>query len=310
MFLSVVICTYNPRLDILNKVLFSLREQTLDKKNWELILVDNNSTESLSGLVDLSWHPQARIVRESKPGLSNARVCGVNNSQTNLIVFVDDDNVLDENYLQVSYNFHISNPHVGCFGGKSLPVFETPPPSWFNKAGINLGCQDYGSELHISNYAAANFTVRGYPEKAPIGTGMVIQKKAFECYLQEAANNPDRMKLGRKGKSLSSGEDNDIILTIVKNGYEIAYVPELIVHHLIPANRYSLKYLEEMAYQSNRTWVKVLEIHGINPHKKIKKWTLLPRKIKSYVVHRAWQKPLQSIRWKSSCGLFTGLSEL
>ncbi|RZK25552.1 MAG: glycosyltransferase family 2 protein [Flavobacterium sp.] len=310
MYLSVVICTYNPKLDILNKVLHSLQKQTLEKKNWELIVVDNNCSESLAERIDLAWHQHVRVVRETKPGLSNARICGVNNSRANLIVFVDDDNVLDENYLQVSYNFYNSHQEVGCFGGKSLPVFETVPPSWFNNAGINLGCQDYGSERYISNYAAANFTVKGYPEKAPIGTGMVIQKKAFECYLHEAANSPDRMKLGRQGKSLSSGEDNDIILTIVKNGYEIAYVPELIVHHLIPANRYSLEYLEEMAYQSNRTWVKVLEIHGINPHKRIQKWTLLPRKIKSYIVHRAWKKPLESIRWKSSCGVFTGLSEL
>lgn len=310
MLLSVVICTYNPKLETLNKVLHSLREQNFDHKNWELIVVDNNSTESLAERMDLSWHQNARVIREPRAGLSNARVCGVNSSQADLIVFADDDNVLDENYLQISYDFHNSHPQVGCFGGKSLPVFETAPPSWFDEAGINLGCQDYGSELHVSNYAATNFTVKEYPEKAPIGTGMVILKKAFECYLNEATNNPERMKLGRKGKSLSSGEDNDIILTIVKNGYEIAYVPELVVHHLIPANRYSLKYLEEMAYQSNRTWVKVLEIHGINPHRRIQKWTLLPRKIKSYIVHRGWKKPLQSIRWKSSCGMFTGLSEL
>src|SRR5205085_12296021 len=118
----------------------------------------------------------------------------------------------------------------------------------------------------------------------------------------------ERMKLGRRGKSLSSGEDNDIILTIVKNRFEIAYVPQLIVHHLIPANRYSKEYLQRMAFESNRTWVKVLSIHGINPYKKIERWTVRPRKIRSYIRHRAWQSPLCSIRWKSSCGLFIGLS--
>ena len=111
--------------------------------------------------------------------------------------------------------------------------------------------------------------------------------------------------------SVLVSEDNDIILSLVKSGFEIAYVPQLVVHHLIPANRYSKEYLERMAFESNRTWVKVLAIHGINPHKKIRKWTVLPRKIRSYVIHRAWQKkPLQAIRWRSSCGTFTGLSEI
>lgn len=310
MNLSVVICSYNPKPIILNKVLEALKYQTLDKRLWELIVVDNCSTPPLSLLIDLSWHPVAKIIVEDKPGLSHARIAGVQNSQTELIVFADDDNILAPAYLEKSYAFYQSHPKVGCFGGRSLPVYETQPPLWFKDTGINLGCQDYGTEMYISNYAAVNYHILSYPEKAPIGTGMVMQKKAFLSYLEEAALNPERMKLGRRGKSLSSGEDNDIILTIVKNGFEIAYVPELVVHHLISSNRYSESYLARMAFESNRTWVKVLEIHGINPHKKINQLTYLPRKLRSYLRYRAWLSPLSAIRWKSSCGTFKGLSEL
>jgi glycosyltransferase involved in cell wall biosynthesis len=310
MYLSVVICTYNPKLSILEKVLDGLKVQSLDKSQWELIIVDNCSPKPLIGLIDLPWHPNARIITEKKAGLFHARIGGVKNAATSLIVFADDDNVLAADYLEKSLQFYQSHPAVGCFGGRSLPVYETEPPVWFKEAGINLGCQDYGPELYVSNYAASDFKIEYYPEKAPIGTGMVIQKKAFLTYVDDAISNKERMKLGRKGQSLSSGEDYDIILSLVKSGFEIAYVPELVVHHLIPSNRYSKEYLEKMAFESNRTWVKVLEIHGINPHKKIPKWTLLPRQIKSFITLRAWHSPLSAIRWKSSCGTFKGLSEL
>ncbi|RYZ24761.1 MAG: glycosyltransferase family 2 protein [Chitinophagaceae bacterium] len=310
MFLSVVICSYNPKPSIIARVLDSLQQQTLDRTCWELILVDNNSTEPLSKSINLSWHPHGKIIREPRAGLFHARVCGVENAQAPLIVFADDDNVLGKDYLLKSYTFHQSHPEVGCFGGKSLPVFETPPPGWFAESGINLGCQNYGDHLHISNYAAVNFHVAEYPQKAPIGTGMVILKKAFLLYLEEVLQNPDRAKLGRRGKSLSSGEDNDIILTIVKKGFEIAYLPDLVVQHLIPANRYSKDYLKRMAFESNRTWMKVLHYHSINPRKKINKLTYLPRKLKSYLNHRAWRSPLSEIQWMASCGTFKGLSEL
>ena len=308
--LSVIICTYNPKPEVFFKVLHALKQQTLATSEWELLVIDNCSPQPVSEMLDLSWHPAAKVIIEAKPGLSHARVAGVQNCKTDLIVFVDDDNVLDEHYLEESLTFSKAHPEVGCFGGKSLPVFETEPPVWFANAGINLGCQDYGSDLYISNFAASDFQISFYPEKAPIGTGMVIVKSAFLSYVNEAVNSPVRMQLGRRGKSLSSGEDNDIILSLVKNGYEIAYVPLLIVHHLISANRYSDDYLQKMAFESNRTWVKVLEIHGINPWQKISKFSYGPRKIKSYLSNRAWKSPLSAIRWKSACGLFKGLSEI
>lgn len=310
MDLTVIICTYNPQQTVFDKVLEGLKRQSLERHLWELIIVDNCSPTPLAGTIDVSWHPNSHIIVEAQPGLAHARVAGMEQSRAPLIVFVDDDNIMDPQYLENSLQFHQAHPGVGCFGGRSLPVFETAPPSWFAATGINLGCQDYGPERYISNYAAAGFRLTTYPSKAPIGTGMVILKKAFQCYLHDASQNPERMKLGRKGASLSSGEDNDIILSLVKNGYEIAYVPELVVHHLIPAKRYSPAYLEKMAFESNRSWMKVLAIHGLNPYAKIGKWTVLPRKLRSYLVHRAWRSPLATIRWRSSCGIFQGLSEI
>jgi len=310
MLLSVVICTYNPKKEILNKVFHSLQQQTFDQNNWELILVDNNSTIQLSNEIDLSWHPNAKICIENKAGLAHARLRGVNEAKTGLIVFVDDDNLLDENYLKIAYEFHLSNTQVGCYGGKSLPVFDTVPPDWFFKTGINLGCQDFGDDLYISNFKLANFKLADYPKFAPIGTGMVITKTAFLSYNKEVSNNPIRLSLGRKGKSLSSGEDNDIIISIVKNGYEIAYLPNLMVKHLIPANRYSKKYIENMAYESSRSWVKVMNVHDMNPWKAISPLTIHFRQYKLYFTLKAWKSIENYVSWKVACGIIKGRSEI
>lgn len=125
MQLSVIICTHNPRQDYLRRTLDALQTQTLASKRWELLLVDNASNESLSKAWDLSWHPQARHIREDELGLTPARVRGIKESSGELLVFVDDDNVLASDYLERALAIHIGRPQVGAFGaGKILGEFE------------------------------------------------------------------------------------------------------------------------------------------------------------------------------------------
>jgi glycosyltransferase involved in cell wall biosynthesis len=96
---SVIICTHNPRRDYFARVLDGLRNQTLPLDKWELLIVDNLSQVPLASSWDISWHPTARHILESELGLSPARQRGIQEASTDLIIFVDDDNVLDETYL-------------------------------------------------------------------------------------------------------------------------------------------------------------------------------------------------------------------
>ncbi|MES2650183.1 MAG: glycosyltransferase [Bacteroidota bacterium] len=310
MKITVILCTYNPNRSSFAEVISSLKSQTLPFNLWEFIIIDNNSDYPLLEWIDVSWHPNTSVVLEKQSGLSFARLKGVSLAAGELIVFVDDDNLLEEKYLEKSLAFYNNNPSVGSFGGKSLPIFETPPPDWFFETGINLGCQDLGNTPYISNYSATDFKLKEYPQFAPIGTGMVIQKQAFLTYSKEVTNSEARLALGRKGKSLTSGEDNDIILTIVKHGYEIAYLPGLVVKHLIPKNRFSFDYLKKMAYESNRSWIKVLHFHGLNPWKPIPNFSLKLREIKAYVKEKAWKSKLNYVNWNGVRGKLKGLSEI
>lgn len=310
MKVSVILCTYNPNRLSLEDVISSLKIQTLDVNQWELIIIDNNCDSKISEWIDLDWHSNAYIALEKKSGLLFARLKGASLAKGELIVFVDDDNVLDKKYLEKSLIFYTNNKHVGAFGGKSLPIFEVLPPDWLFQTGINLGCQDFGEQNYISNYAADDFILNQYPSFAPIGTGMAIQKVAFLKYAEEVYTSKSRLALGRKGKSLFSGEDNDIILTTIKHRYEIAYLPELVVQHIIPKKRLSFSYLKKMAYESNRSWVHVLHIHQILPWAKITAISLKPRFFLSYFRLKAWKSEKDYIKWCGACGMFKGLTEI
>ena len=97
--ISVIICAHNPRPDFFCHVLEALRNQTLPLIQWELLLVDNASKESLQAAWDISWHPNGTHITESKLGLAHARQTGMVEASADLLVFVDDDNVLAPDYL-------------------------------------------------------------------------------------------------------------------------------------------------------------------------------------------------------------------
>ena len=93
---SVIICTHNPRSDYFARVLDALRNQTLLFNKWELLIVDNASRIPLSSTCDISWHPTARHILERELGVAYARRLGIQEASADLIVFDDDDNVLDK----------------------------------------------------------------------------------------------------------------------------------------------------------------------------------------------------------------------
>src|SRR6478609_179898 len=97
---SVIICTHNPREHILLRAVEGLRRQTLPVSRWEFVLIDNASAKPVAEYLDLTWHAAGRIVREDELGLTPARLRGIAETRGDLVIFVDDDNVLDPDYLE------------------------------------------------------------------------------------------------------------------------------------------------------------------------------------------------------------------
>jgi hypothetical protein len=139
---------------------------------------------------------------------------------------------------------------------------------------------------------------------------MGIRRAAYVAYIESAATDPARTALGRRGADLSSGEDNDIIMTILASGWRVAYLPALSLEHLISARRLTADYLSRYSLSTSRTWIQVLDVHGIRPWPAIPSWTVPLRKARAYLRTRAWASEANRIRWKGACGQFEGRATL
>lgn len=303
MRLSVIIPTYNPDTARLQQTLSALRNQSLPVDQWELIIIDNNSSNKFDQQFNLSWHPAAKIIKETKQGLTYARLKGFNESTGNIIVMVDDDNILDIGYLEKVLNIFDQNPKMGAIGGKSVPLFETTPPEWLGEFYGSLALRDLGDRPVTAMWN------NKYPNAAPIGAGMAIRRKAITSYIKKIASGNNNIS-DRTGNSLSSGGDNDMVLEILKSGWQVGYFPELMLQHIIPSQRMEANYLARLLNNTNKSWVQLLQSHGINPWQQVTKTGALLRKAKAWCAYKAWRSKPNYIKWQGACGTFDGLASL
>lgn len=303
MFLSIIISTFNPSVIRLKQTLENLKNQTLDYRFWELIIVDNNSTTNFTANINLSWHPNTKIILEPNQGLTYARIKGFNEASGEIIIMVDDDNVLDLHYLENALNIFKNQSELGAAGGKSCPIFEINPPKWLIHFHSCLALRDLGNANIVESWE------NRYPNSAPIGAGMVIRKKALNSYINKI-NTSEFIISDRKGKLLSSGGDNDIVLEILKSGWKTGYFPSLVLYHIMPRERLSAKYVARLLNNSNKSWIQLSESHGINSWEKIPSWSRPLRKFKAWVTYKAWLNKINYIKWCGACGMFDGLSEI
>jgi GT2 family glycosyltransferase len=256
----------------------------------------------VQGIVDLSWHSSASVVIEPVQGLTHARWKGFTIAKGDVIVLVDDDNILAPGYLDEVRNVFQQYDNLGAIGGRSIPVFEAAPPAWIVSFYANLALRDLGDEVILSRWSAE------YPDSAPIGAGMGLRKKAIQPYVNRLAHETNVIS-DRSGKSLGSGGDNDLVLEILKSGWQVGYFPSLSLQHIIPGGRLTVSYLARLINQTNKSWIAVLEKHKINPWLPVPPWTLPLRKIKAWFTYRAWSGQTNYIKWRGACGQFDGLAE-
>jgi glycosyltransferase involved in cell wall biosynthesis len=299
---SVVIPTYNPRRDYLKRVLEALEAQTLDRSRWEVVVVDNASSEMGDGRWEMGKNLNARIVREDKLGLTHARRRGFRETTGEVVVMVDDDNVLSPNYLEEAGRILRERPKLGAIGGKCLPEFETEPEPWAREFLPLLALRDHGEKEIVSGEVrSADGSRRAYPDRAaPIGAGMVVRRPAADAWLAEESDLPDR-----RGAELSSAGDNDLVFQILRGGWEVGYFPRLVVTHLIPKERLTAKYLARANRGIQRSWVQVLRKHDACPWPEISGWGLPLRKAKAWAPSRGWTQRGR-IEWHGRCGNFEG----
>jgi hypothetical protein len=232
---SIILCTHNPNRDYLSRALGSLKAQTLPKDRWELLLVDNASEERLDSSWDLSWHPNARHVREDELGLTAARLRGIRESKASVLVYVDDDNVLAPNYIATSLVLFESHPWLGVIGsGRLTPAFQKEPHPKFRAALPFLAIRNAERAIWSNNINDCTCF--------PWGAGLCVRQEIASQYVALLSKMNVNDCVARHGRELSCGEDDIFSFAAGLKGSGFGIFPELQITHLIPATRVSERY--------------------------------------------------------------------
>ena len=130
--LSIIICTYN-REKYIGPLLDSISKNDYPTSDYEIILVDNNCTDNTRGVCEqfVATHPEIRLryVVETEQGLSAARNKGIKEAKGEVIIYVDDDALVDTDYIRIYAEHFAVHPDTMAAGGPIEPLYETQEPS-------------------------------------------------------------------------------------------------------------------------------------------------------------------------------------
>ncbi|MDJ0553992.1 MAG: hormogonium polysaccharide biosynthesis glycosyltransferase HpsE [Microcoleaceae cyanobacterium MO_207.B10] len=231
---TVAIPTYNGANKlplVLEKLGLQINTENI---SWEIIVVDNNSNDNTSEIVQNYQSLCSEIVPikylfEPEQGAAFARLKAVQEAKGAYIGFLDDDVLPDQNWVSAAYSFFQAHPQAGAVGGQIHGDFEVEPPPEYRRVYPFLSIREHGSKPLLFEPNRLNL---------PTTASLVVSKKAWD------ESVPSRPTLvGRVGKSMLGAEDYELLLYIHKKGWEIWYNPEMESYHKIPAHRLERDYL-------------------------------------------------------------------
>lgn len=228
--ITVVVCTYN-RCDLLPEALESVLAQEAGGVRYEVVVVDNNSTDRTREVVEslAARHPRLRYVFEQRQGLSHARNAGIARAGGELIAFTDDDVRAAPDWVANIRRAFDSHPEVDFVGGKVLPRWEREPPAWLSSDiwSAPLALVDAGDEPFYSNAGRAFF----FP-----GANFAFRREVFE---RVGLFAPD---FQRVKNNIGSVEDSEFLLRVWRAGMQGLYAPDVVVAADVQAERLTKAY--------------------------------------------------------------------
>lgn len=232
--LSVIVCTYN-REKYIGQCLAHLANQSADKSVYEVIIVNNNSTDNSESIIKdtISNYPEIRFAYfiEMNQGHTYSRNRGISESSGEILAFIDDDAFVGAKYCQSLIEYFKKNSSVSAIGGKIIPVYEESEPNWISKYLLPLVASlDLGDKER---------TLKG--TKFPIGANMAFRKSIFNKY------GVFDIGLGRRADELEGGDEKEMFLRLKKGRELVRYVPEAVVEHIIPPHRLKESYIKGLA---------------------------------------------------------------
>jgi glucosyl-dolichyl phosphate glucuronosyltransferase len=228
--LSIVLPTYN-RADEVHLAIGSALDQTADAELYELIVVDNASTDGTPDVLQriVSAHPgRIRALRELRQGVSYARQAGIDAARGDIVAFFDDDVRVSQNWVETILKRFDETRGIDCVGGKVLPLWTSPPPAWLTPDhAAPLGLQDLGEQSFISSDA---------DRRGLISANLACRRDV----LHQIGGFSPRFQRVKDG--IGSLEDDDWIRRFWRAGKCGLYAPDLLAWTTVPPSRLTRAY--------------------------------------------------------------------
>lgn len=233
--ISIVIATYKREKYILD-ALESLTKQTVDPKDFEVIVVDNKSEDNTPTIVKhfIEENPNYNLhfIEEYRQGASFARNTGSALARGEYICFMDDDAVATPDFLSNIFRFYEQYPEVSGLGGKIIAQYDPEEPKWMSKFVASL----------VGNFDYSNEVVQFEPNKYPLESNMIVPKKDFD---QVGGFNTELP--GVKGTLRIGGEGKAFFFKLRDLGKKIYYDPSIVVYHQIETAKLTREYMYRVA---------------------------------------------------------------
>lgn len=235
---TVALCTHN-HADRLVRTLADLHTLKQPDADWELVVIDNGCRDETPRLLahhdwPVGW--QVRVVREEKLGLSNARNRAITEARGEYVIFMDDDETADSDWL-CAYERLIRDHRPDAFGGSIRVLIEDDRPAWLSDELLGFLGELQRAEVvqpltdPYTSFNGGNFGFR----KAVCDT-----VGAFDAML------------GRKGTDNTGGEEVDFYRRLLKAGLNVWWTPEAIIYHRIQAAKLKRDYFHDLHYRQGR----------------------------------------------------------
>jgi glycosyltransferase involved in cell wall biosynthesis len=227
---SVVLPTYN-RAAALPHAVGSALHQTASPSSYEVIVVDNNSTDETAQVIERlqeEFPGRLRSILEQRQGVAYARQAGIDASRADIVAFFDDDVRVAPDWIENIVRLFRERPDVECVGGKVLPVWSAPPPSWLTAA--------HWAPLALQDFGDAPMMVSLENPRALISANMACRKRVF-AKVGGFSPQFQRVKDG-----IGSLEDDEWIRRLWKAGGRALYAPELVTSTEVPSSRLTRAY--------------------------------------------------------------------
>lgn len=226
---TVLICTFNRATDLAESLASVLAQETGGRFTYEVLVVDNNSTDGTRRVVEgliAAGHRTLRYLFEGRQGRSNALILGVSAARGRLFALADDDVLVGRDWLATIVDTFDARPDISFLGGKVLPRWAADPPRWLTPRHWSaIALSDYGDEAFVVDADRQICLLAG----------------AFRTDVVRAVGGY-REGLGVSQDQIGGTEDVDLFGRLFRNGYRGLYVPDLVLHHKVAAGRTTKAY--------------------------------------------------------------------